>query len=172
VGVPGGCSSPAKRPTKASAPGLGRRRRRPRARGGETGRPQTERTSRDAAADGRGLHVMQRRRKKKGTRMGLLLGRFFHNFFRNFLREKARAGGRGLPQPNSPRLGAYRRRCSLRVLSLCADWTTCCSAASAAALHQVPRPSSGPSPATSSHQVCPPLLFPSCCAKRSTQRLT
>jgi len=27
VGVPGGCSSPAKRPTKASAPGLGRRRR-------------------------------------------------------------------------------------------------------------------------------------------------
>ena len=27
MGVPGGCSSPAKKPTKASAPGLGRRRR-------------------------------------------------------------------------------------------------------------------------------------------------
>ena len=36
---------------------------------------------------------------------------------------------------------------------------------------QVPRSSSGPSPATSSQQVCPPHLFPSC-AKPSTQTLT
>jgi hypothetical protein len=28
------------------------------------------------------------------------------------------------------------------------------------------------SPATSTHQVLPPLLFPSCCAKLSTETLT
>jgi hypothetical protein len=35
-----------------------------------------------------------------------------------------------------------------------------------------PRSSLGPSPATSNHQVRPPLLVPSCCAKPSTQTLT
>ena len=33
------------------------------------------------------------------------------------------------------------------------------------------RSSSGPLPATSTRQVCPPLLFPSCCVKRSTPNL-
>jgi hypothetical protein len=43
--VPGGCSSPAKRPRKASAPGLGRRRRRPNSRLGARG--ERERDSRE-----------------------------------------------------------------------------------------------------------------------------
>ena len=36
----------------------------------------------------------------------------------------------------------------------------------------VPRPSSGPSPAKSTYQVCALLVFPSRCAKPSTQTLT
>jgi len=40
-------------------------------------------------------------------------------------------------------------------------WTTAAAAAYAAALRQVPTPSSVSSPATSTHQVFPPLLFPS-----------
>ena len=65
----------------------------------------------------------------------------------------------GARSPQSPTSPPFPR-----VLSL--------SATTAAALRQVPRASSGPSPATSTDKVCPPLLFPAFFAKPSTTSLT
>ena len=48
------------------------------------------------------------------------------------------------------------------------DWW----AVAAAALSQALRLSLVSSPVTSTHQVLPPLFFPSCCAKLSTETLT
>jgi len=86
VGVPGGCSSPAKRPTKASAPGLGRRRRR------EYHAEEREVSGRkgllgggrgNAATAGPVGGCWAQRRECTGT--GLVLGRFFFtHFFGNF----------------------------------------------------------------------------------------
>ena len=53
--------------------------------------------------------------------------------------------------------------CSPRLLSLGDDWAT----AGAGALHQVSSSSSDPSPAPSTHQVCP-LLLPYRCANPRT----
>jgi len=68
VGIPGGCSSPAKRPAKALAPGAGRGRRRHTSRRRERRGPrETDRQKRSRnAADG-GLFGA-------GQRTGLLLG--------------------------------------------------------------------------------------------------
>jgi len=87
----GGCSSPAKRPTKASAPGSGRRRRRPTSRLSLSSESERggERDSQNARGlvEGIGMQrteggMRDRRRKKKDTRTGLLA--VFHNFFGNF----------------------------------------------------------------------------------------
>lgn len=58
--------------------------------------------------------------------------------------------------------------CVRRPLSL--SWRRLGDLPAPAALRQVPRSSSGPSP-KSSQQVCAPLLFPSRCAKLRTQTL-
>ena len=66
------------------------------------------------------------------------------------------------------RCSGLRSRClffsrpSRGALSRGDDWPT--TAADAATLRQVSKPSSR-SPATSTHQLCPPLRFPSCRAK-------
>jgi len=69
-----------------------------------------------------------------------------------------------VPDPERGRLPGPPPR---RALSVCLSNDS----ATAAALRQLPRSSSGPYLATST-QVCPPLLFPPCCAKPSTQSLT
>ena len=75
--------------------------------------------------------------------------------------------GRPALHPLPPVPSARVLSVSLAPLSLSDDWW-----AAAAAVSQVLRLSSVSSPATITHQVHPPLLFPSCRAKRSTETLT
>jgi hypothetical protein len=63
-----------------------------------------------------------------------------------------------------------RRSAGVLSLSLSLSWRRLGDLPAPAALRQVPRSSSGPSP-KSSQQVCAPLLFPSRCAKLRTQTL-